>query len=459
MKKLFTSKQQKLRTLGVSLLILFFVLGGFVLLSDSYGVNYLRKLLELTPGNGETKKDYETLLTLAEKTLNTNGEVKTYLVLFQNNMELRPGGGFIGSFGVIKVKDGQLLDLQVHDVVNTDFRVEHSVPAPYPMEETLGVDTWSFRDSNFSPHFPENVDNALKFYTIFGGTEKFDGVIGITTHVLESMLSITGPVSVPGYPGTYDAENGVYNLERQVEIDFVQQGIERGQRKSMMRDLAYIIVEKAKALPLSQKYELFTILLDDLHAKDIQVSFVDPEMQASIDAAGWGGKMDTTWDKDYFQIVDSNMNAFKSDHFINRSYLYELDTTVVPAQAKLTVTYQHTAKEKDWLVKDYQTYLRVYLPKDAYVTRVSESVDEPRYGESYGKKWVGTLQQVPLGTTKSVSFEYTLPKERVAEYDLLMERQAGIKMDTEVEIRLKEKSGTTQKTFHFDHNKKLSELK
>ncbi len=458
MKKFLPTKKKKWYVAGTSLLVLFLVFGGLVLSSDSYGLNYLRKLVEMTPGEGENKKDYETLLALAEKTLNTNGEVKTYLVLFQNNMELRPGGGFIGSFGVIKVKDGQILDLQVHDVVNTDFRVEHDVKAPYPMEETLGVDTWSFRDSNFSPHFPENVENALRFYKIFGGTEEFDGVIGITTHVLESMLTVTGPVEVPGYPGTYDAENGVYNLERQVEIDFVQQGIERGERKNMMRDLAFIIVEKAKALPLSQKYELFKIILGDLHSKDIQVSFVDPELQATVDRAGWAGKMDTNWQKDYFQVVDSNMNAFKSDHFINRSYRYELDATVSPAQAKLTVTYVHTAKEKDWLVKDYQTYLRVYLPKDAYITNVSESVDEPRYGESYGKKWVGTLQQVRLGTTKSVSIEYTLPVERVADYDLLIERQPGIKTDTPVELSLKGKNGTIQKTVILDTNKKLSEL-
>lgn len=458
MKNIVRSKKKILKVVGIVMLASLFILGGLVLMSDSYGLNYLRKLIEVTPGDGETKKDYETLLTLAEKTLNTNGEVKTYLVLFQNNMELRPGGGFIGSFGVLKIRDGQLVDLQVHDVVNTDFRVEHNVQAPYPMEETLGVETWSFRDSNFSPHWPENVDNALRFYKIFGGTEEFDGVIGITTHVLESILTITGPVEVPGFPGTYDAENGVYNLERQVEIEFVNQGIERGARKNVMKDLAFIILEKAKALPLSQKYELFKIILDDLHAKDIQISFVDPAMQATVERANWDGKMDADWQKDYFQVVDSNMNSFKSDHFIHRSYLYELDATVAPAKARLTVTYVHTAKEKDWLVKDYQTYLRVYLPKDAYVTSVSEHVDEPRYGEYLGKKWVGVLQQIPLGTTKSVTFEYTLPVERVAGYDLLIERQPGIKEDTKVELRLKGKNGVIQKTFPLNHNKQLSEL-
>lgn len=459
MKNFFRKNKKALQICGVFFGVIFLSITTIVLVSDSYGLDFLRKLLQTTPGNSEVKKDYETLLSLAEKTLNTGGVEKTYLVLFQNNMELRPGGGFIGSFGVIKVKDGSVLDLQVHDVVNTDFKVPHSVPAPYPMEETLGVRTWSFRDSNFSPHFPENVENALQFYKIFGGTEEFDGVIGITTHVLESMLTITGPVSVPGYPGSYDAENGVYNLERQVEIDFVNQGIERKERKGMMRDLAVIIADKVKALPLSQKYELFKIILEDLHSKDIQVQFLDPELQATVERSGWAGKMDDSWQKDYFQVVDSNMNSFKSDHFIHRSYLYELDTTVTPAKARLTVTYNHTAKEKDWIVKDYQTYMRVYLPKKAFVTSVSEHVDEPRYGEFLGKKWLGTLQQIPLGTTKSVSIEYTLPTNLIGEeYDLLVERQAGIKNDTAVEVRIKSSSGITQKKFFLDRTKKWSDI-
>lgn len=437
---------------------LFLLLAGAFLISDSYGVDYLRKLLQASPGEGETKKDFETLLALAEKTLDTNGEVKTYLILFQNNMELRPGGGFIGSFGVLKIKDGQLVDLQTYDVVNTDFRVPHSVPAPYPMESTLGVKTWSLRDSNFSPHFPENVEKALQFYKIFGGTEEFDGVIGITTHVLESALSVTGPIEVPGYPGTYDAENGVYNLEKQVEIDFVEQGLERKDRKNVIKDLAYIILDKAKALPLSEKYALFKLILADLHAKDIQVAFFDPELQKTVERSGWSGEMDSTWQKDYFQVVDSNMNSFKSDHFIHRSYSYEIDATVRPAKASLTVTYNHTAQQKDWLVKDYQTYLRVYVPKGAFFNSVSESVDEPRYGEFLGKKYIGTLQKVPLATQKSVRFEYTLPDSVLENYDLLIERQPGIKENTEVEVKIRTRSGEKVKKFFLDRTKKLSEV-
>jgi hypothetical protein len=373
-------------------------------------------------------------------------------------MELRPGGGFIGSFGILKIRDGQMVDLQIHDVVNVDYRVPYNVEAPYPMETTIGVKEWGFRDSNFSPHYPENVYYAKLFYEKFGGTEEFDGVVAITTHVLESILEVTGPVEVPGFPGTYDSKTGVIELETQVEKSYVDQGIERGERKAFMKDLAAVILDKVKALSLSDKYRLFQILLADMHAKDVQLAFQDQSLQTIVAESGWDGRMNEAWSKDYLMVVDANLNSFKSDYFIHRSYEYELDSTVSPPSAKVTVTYKHTGTEKDWFTKDYQTYLRVYLPKGAYVTGVSDSVDEPRYGEYLGKKYVGTLQQIALGTTKSVTISYTLPEALLEDYDLLVERQPGIKESTLATVKQKTTTGITEKTLILDRNKKWSEV-
>ncbi len=431
---------------------------GWSIYNGTYGVGFFKTAVAVTPGNGERKQDYETLLALAQSVLDTKGQIKTYLVLFQNNMELRPGGGFIGSFGILKIRDGEVVDLQIHDVVNVDFRVPYNVEAPYPMESTIGVKEWSFRDSNFSPHYPENVKQAEFFYNKFGGEEKFDGVVAITTHVLETVLEVTGPVSVEGFPGTYDSKTGVIELERQVEKSYVDQGIVRGERKAFMKDLADGILTKVKSLPLGEKYRLFELLLADMHAKDVQVLFDDPKLQETVTASGWDGAMNSTWQKDYFMVVDANLGAFKSDYFIHRTYSYELDTTVSPARAKLTVTYNHTAKEKDWLVKDYLTYLRVYLPKGAFVESVTENTDEPRYGEFLNKKFVGYVVRVPLGTTKSTTVTYTLPDDILKNYDLLMERQSGIKPDTKVVVTLKTKEGVTTKELVLNRNTKLSDI-
>lgn len=375
--------------------------------------------------SGEMQGDLATLVSLARHFFDTHGEEKVFLVLFQNNMELRPGGGFIGSFGILKVRNGQVIEFTSHDVINFDGRIPDTVPAPYPMPETLGVKSLKLRDSNVSPDWRVNALAAENFYHLGQGSEQFDGVIGITTNVLSSFLSVTGPVEVPGYPGTYDAETGVLNLEYQVEQAFYQQGITRGERKSVMHDLGNIILAKAKDLPLAKQYALFKVILDDLHKKDIQIMFKDEALQAVVAAAGWSGEVDQTWPNDYLMLVDSNLNALKSDYRVHRSLDYTLDLRGETPLARVVVTYEHTAKEKDYMTRDYQAFSRLYVPEGSWLESVSGNTKPAVFGNELGHKYFGALIQVPLGTTKQVTWTYRLPKQSGA-YDLKVEKQAGV---------------------------------
>jgi hypothetical protein len=311
------------------------------------GFASLQRWFGVVPVEEELQTDMRTLLGIADALSDTHGETKTYLILFQNNMELRPGGGYIGSFGILKIKDGQAVSLDVHDTVNFDGRIPDTVPAPYPMKETLGVKSLKLRDSNHSPDFATNAKAAEDFYHMGDGQEQFDGVIGITTHVLESVLAVTGPVEVPGYEGSFGKENAVLDLEYQVKQKYYKEGISFGDRKSVMGELSAQILKKVKVLSVSEKYKLFQTILSDLHAKDIQVVFKDKSLQSQIVQAGWDGNVDVAWDKDYIFLVDSNANAFKSDLYVERSYDYSVDLSQAEPHATLKVTYNHTAKEKE----------------------------------------------------------------------------------------------------------------
>lgn len=394
--------------------------------------------------SSEFTDDLATLSKLAGSFMNTGGEERVFLVLFQNNMELRPGGGFIGSFGILKVKDGSVASFVSHDVVNFDGRIPDTVPAPYPLPETLGVKSLKLRDSNVSPDWSVNAKQAEDFYHMGKGEETFDGVIGITTNVLTSFLSVVGPVEVPGYPGTYDAETGVLDLEYQVEQAFYKQGITRGERKSIMNLLGNIILEKAKALPISGKYELFRVVLDDLHKKDIQISFHDSELQQIVRSAGWSGEIDREWERDYLLLVDSNMNSFKTDYRMRRKMDYTIDLSGTTAKATLVVTYEHTAKEKDYMTKDYQSFSRIYVPEGSWLESVAGNAKPAVFGSELGKKYFGALVQVPLGATRSVTWNYVLPKDFDMEnYDLLIEKQPGLN-DVPVTVTLKGRNGMTE---------------
>lgn len=417
----------------------------------SENLSSLTDLSNLLPIGSEMQGDLKTVVTLAEHFYRTNGEEKTFLVLFQNNMELRPGGGFIGSFGILKVKDGAVTEFASHDVINFDGRIPDTVPAPYPMPETLGVRSLKLRDSNVSPDWGVNAKAAEDFYHMGEGQEQFDGVIGITTNVLSSFLSVTGPVEVPGYPGEYDADTGVLDLEYQVEQAFYKQGISRGDRKQVMHELGNIILAKVKDLSLAKKYELFRVVLDDLHKKDIQILFKDEALQQVVKQAGWSGELDQEWKQDYFLLVDSNLNALKSDYRVKRSVEYVLDLRGSNRTVTATITYEHTAKEKDYMTRDYQAFSRIYVPTGSWLEKVTGNAKPAVFGTELGKKYFGALIQVPLGTTKQVVWVYRLPEGvKVNEtYDLKMEKQPGVN-DMPVTVKILRDSGTKQYEFELN---------
>jgi len=384
----------------------------------------ISSIIDFLPMNELKKEKFKTMAGFAEYLFEKDGEEKTFMILFQNNMELRPGGGYIGSFGILKMKDGKVLELATHDLSNFDGRVPDGIVPPYPIKETLRVSDWKLRDSNWSPDFSENAKKADEFYRLGQGQENFAGIIAINSNVLQSFLKVTGPVEIPGYPGTYDSENAILDLEYQVEKGFYKQGLKIGERKGVMNLLAQEIQKKVFGLNMSEKVKLAEIILDDLNRKDIQLYFKDENLQSLAHKAQWDGNVDKNWSGDYLMLVDANMGALKSDYHMRRSFSYTVDLSGEEPKVSLKVTYAHTAKEKDWMTKDYLTYLRVYTPNGSWLVD-TKNLGEKRFSEELGKKYFGTIVGVPLGQTKTLEFFYTLPKIIGEDYDLLIQRQSG----------------------------------
>jgi hypothetical protein len=436
---------------SVKFWIIFWMLSGIILFAwfvflqyKNHNFSFLNRVVDVSPISRESQDDLHALIDMADSVSQTQGQEKTFLILFQNNMEIRPGGGFIGSFGILKVSDGHVTEFTSHDVSNFDGRIPPIVAPPYPMKETLHIDSLKFRDSNYSPDFGENAKQAEYFYHLGDGQEQFDGVIAITTNVLSSFLRMTGPVTVPGYPGEYTADNAVLGLEEQVEKNFSDQGIQRGDRKAIMNPLADEILKRVKDFSLSQKYALFQVILEDLRRKDIQLSFKDETLQQRVERAHWDGKVDSLWRDDYLMAVDANMASWKSDYYVKRSMDYTVDFSSEKPHAKLVMTYNHTATEKTWLVKDYQTYVRFYVPKGSWLTSFSGNAIDPQFGEEFGKKYFGALVQVKLGETKTVTIEYDLPQTISLDmYDLKIQKQPGLN-DVPVTIHIIQKNGSKE---------------
>ncbi|MDZ7611641.1 MAG: DUF4012 domain-containing protein [Candidatus Moranbacteria bacterium] len=388
-------------------------------------LGYTSPAVSLLPIAEKQKEEIRTIFDVVPKITQDNEE-KTFLVLFQNNMELRPGGGYIGAFGILKTKGEKIVDVQVHDTNVFDSRKSTNIDPPYPMGEMLSISNWEMRDSNWSPDFPANAEKAIELYQKQGGEEKFDGVAAISTEVLLSFLEAVGPIKLENYPGEYNSENAVMKLEYQVEKGYREQNIEKGKRKYVMKELAREILARAQSLTWQEKKELLLAIENHLDQKDVMIYFKKNELQEKVNKLGWDGEVDENFDKDYLMMVDANLGALKTDLHMERSFDYTVDFSEKKPQATLDIHYENTAKARDWLTRDYRSYLRVYAPEGSWLTNTDEA-GVVRFGEEFNKKYFGTIVNVPINSKKTVTFEYDLPESITREeYSLKIQKQSGI---------------------------------
>ena len=144
---------------------------------------------------------------------------RQYLILFQNNMEIRPGGGFIGSYGLAQLENGKLVSFKVHDVYDADGKLTAHIDPPFGLRRYLGSSHLYLRDSNFGIDFVEDGKQAARLLQWETG-EKVDGVLAVDTTFLRKLLMVMGKVTVPDYNETVTAENFYLITQAHAEKDF-----------------------------------------------------------------------------------------------------------------------------------------------------------------------------------------------------------------------------------------------
>ena len=304
--------------------------------------------------------------------LGGNGPRK-YLFLFQNNQEMRATGGFVGTYGLLDIFNGQVRNFFIDGIYNPDGQLKEKIVPPTPIQKMSA--TWSLHDSNWFPDFPVSAEKAISFYEKTGGSTT-DGVITMTPTVLQKLLKITGPIDMPEYGVTVDSNNFIEEIQREVEIDYDK---ELNQPKKILADLAPKILEKVfNSKDLNNFSKLADILLESLNEKQILVYSKNWEIEKMLSENGWSGEIINT-PKDYLSVINTNINGFKTDGIIDETITHEAniqeDGTIIDT---VTIVRKHNGGDTpfEWWNKVNADYLRVYVPKGSQLISVEGQTRE-----------------------------------------------------------------------------------
>jgi len=249
-------------------------------------------------------RDFRRVDDQLPRILGHDGE-RRYLLLAQNPAELRPTGGFIGTYGILTLKDGAIASMEFHDVYTLDD--QNGMPYQLPPDELqaylLNRSSWELADANWSPDFPTSAATALRLYTIESGDADIDGVMAITTYALDRLLEVTGPVEVPGsgvtvHPGEVTV-SGIANTRPGAAPA-------GGDRKQFLSDLADEVLRRLFALDASRWVDLAGAAQRIADERLALVWFPDPADQAVVEGSRWAGRV-LDGGGDLVAAVDANV--------------------------------------------------------------------------------------------------------------------------------------------------------
>ncbi len=364
---------------------------------------------------------------------------KTYLFLLENNTELRPGGGFIGTYGLMKVSSGEIVSLQTDNSYNLDEAAKKLpvIAPPEPLQHYLKAHAWYFRDANWSPDFPSSAKQALTLYQREGGSRNVDGVLAVTPTMISQLLRLVGPISVGKVQFT--ADNFTDKLQYYVDQGYAYAGQDLSERKDIVGVLTTELVKRLLALPVTQWKDVFLIVSQQLQQKQMLWYMNDTTTQSLLVEQNWAGAMTPTTGADYVLVADANLASLKTDPTVYRTYQYQVSVPAHgQAEATLTIHYDHRGKF-DWKTTRYNTYVRVYVPNGsqlidshgAQIRQQSNRSGPVNTSNELGLTVFGAFKSIEPGTTSDLILHYRLPDDVTQQiqshhYRIDIQKEAGV---------------------------------
>lgn len=402
------------------------------------------------------------------------------LVLFENPAELRPGGGFLGSYADLTIRRGAIVNAQVHDINYADRGLETATVPPQPLQSLVA--NWRAADANWFFSFPDSAERVIHFMeqskVYRSDSISFDGAIAVSGRAIEGLLDIVGSIQVVDSAGNrleIRSDNLLSKIQDDVQL---RQKKNEGDAKTIIAQIASAIIQKNETANSDTKQGLARFIYEQARAKNIMVYMKNRTFQDFFDSAAVSGalfKIPDNFNGVYLGFAAANIGGQKSDLFIKNSQTLQVRVGSDGfAYNRLMVARDYAAPSDApwWYTADNASYFQIFtdrqatptnssgvwnrtvsakadyktesFSRDPLVEKVESTIqaypDLPGViGYQYeGKNVFGFWTKLSAGQKKEYSLDYTTalinkPADGVS-YQFVLEKQSGMELSQKLEI-------------------------
>ena len=369
-----------------------------------------------------------------------NGK-KSYLVLLQNNLELRPTGGFIGSYAKFDFEAGKLSAIKVDDIYNLDGGLKDVIEPPAELKSDLGIQRWYLRGSNFDPDFPTSARQAEFFFKKEAG-ETINGVIALDLSASAKLLTAVGGLDLPEYGEQVDGDNLFERAISHAEVGFFP-GSQA--KKNYLTALQTQLFNKIFYLSKQNWPAIIKAIGESLEEKHALVYLSNPGTFSYLASSNWSGVMPRAGETkegesgDFLASIEANMGANKSNYFLERKY--NLETTISKEgqiSHQLRINYKNNSPSEVFPAGRYKNRLRLYVPLGARLVKATfgetDLTSKVTSFSDYGRSGFSMLLELLPKEQKTLTVEYFLAnslsfKDQKSSYKMEVFKQPGTDKD------------------------------
>lgn len=331
------------------------------------------KLDEIKQKVASNKQYIDTVYTFISELSDVVGkdEQKTYVILIHNPYELRPHGGWISGYGILKFRYGQIVSLSFDNIYNLDGIIKNNslwfnLPTDYAKFTDYPTQTWTPSTINWEQDYAKVHIELEKMLKNMGVSTTLDGIISINLFSLQALLQKTGPIYLSSINQTVSSDN-LMDIVNQYHNQFTPETDNKADILTQIAEQVYIEISKGEKINTIDILDLFK---EEMEYKNIIISMKNTVLQSEIDRLYQNINQINDSGNLFIYPLEWNNGGNKVNAFLNRAISVNVENTSSLTTGTISLDYLNQSTKDVYPEGTYLAFGRLYVPSTVNVTQV-----------------------------------------------------------------------------------------